>query len=297
MEQKTKSKNTIEIDIRDIARYLLSKLWIIAVVAICFAVAAFLYTRHGIDELYSSTTDMLILDDSSSGNTTNDWNVGQNLTFASPDIIKGDFCDKVAEMLNTDAKITDDEDVVANTVMLKVLSTKYSDEDLKKIKEYGFKLYFSQKLGSSKGISADKIRSMISVKANEDSPIVSVTATTPDPELSAVISNAVLHYYVDHVSTEIMGKYETKYDNGVPVGVEKVPNENIKTNIHNMGKISTNPSNISLGTNVVLAFIVGIVIICAILIVIFLFDDKLKTPDDVQKRLGLSVLGAIPEIE
>ncbi|MBQ7760892.1 MAG: hypothetical protein IJ400_02440 [Clostridia bacterium] len=297
MEQKTKNKNVIDVDIRDIARFLLGKIWIIAVVAICFAVAAFLYTRHGIDEMYSSTTDMLILDSSSNGNTTNDWNVGQNLTFASPEIIKGDFCNKVAEMLNTDNKITDDADVVANTVMLKVLSTKYSDEELKTIKDHGFKVYFSKVLGGTKGITADTIRNYITVKANEDSPIVSVTATTPNAELSAVISNAVLYYYESQVSTEIMGEYETKYENGKPVGDQKIPNEDIKTNIYRMGKISNQPSNISLGTNVTVAFILGIVLVCAILIIVFLFDDKLKTPDDVEKRLGLSVLGAIPEIE
>lgn len=41
---------------------------------------------------------------------------------------------------------------------------------------------------------------------------------------------------------------------------------------------------------------VGFVFTCLVLFVIFYFDDKIKTADDVEKYLGLTVLGVIPNI-
>ena len=42
---------------------------------------------------------------------------------------------------------------------------------------------------------------------------------------------------------------------------------------------------------------IAVVVVCAILLAFYIFDDKIKTPDDIEKHLGLSVLGEIPEIE
>lgn len=281
MEQNKSTKNHIEIDIRDIARYLLGKIWIIAVAAICLSIAAFFYTNYGVTEMYSSTTEMFILDQSGTNTTTNNWNVGQNITYASSNIVEGDFCEAVANHLNN-------EEFSYN-------NGEYSSEEgailknfLGKTSNYNFKAYFAGVLGG-KSITADQIRSYISVNANEDSPIISVTATTPNKELSCVISNAVLYYYKDYVRDVVIPMYNAAN--------EPVTNTNISAIIHSTGKVPTSPSNINLVQSIILGFIIGAVIACAVLVIVFIFDDKIKTPDDVQKRLGLNVLGAIPEID
>ncbi|MBQ7352815.1 MAG: hypothetical protein IJW54_02305 [Clostridia bacterium] len=286
METKKNNKTHDGIDIRDISRFLLSKIWIIAVVSLCFAIAAFLYTNYGISRKYSSSTTLFILNDSSSGNSQGDWVVGQSLSGASPTIIKGDFCNLVAENLNANHKIDEQQTM---TVMLSVLKGKISNEEYERAKSVGFVGYFGDVVGT-KGISGSQIRGYISISADEDSPFVTVTATTPDPVLSAVVSNAVLYYYEDYVKTEIMG---------IPNDSTGLmdPNPNVKTEITSRGTIPGGPSNINLISNIIISFLLGMILICAILIVIFIFDDKIKTPDDVQKRLGLNVLGAIPEIE
>ena len=46
-----------------------------------------------------------------------------------------------------------------------------------------------------------------------------------------------------------------------------------------------------------LSAVIAIIVVCAILLAFYIFDDKIKTPDDIEKHLGLSVLGEIPEIE
>ncbi len=271
MDSNNNVKNN-EIDIRDIARFLLGKLWIIALVVICFAIIAFVYTSYFVTPKYSSTTDMLIVNDSGSTNITSNMTGGQQLTYASPYIITGDFCDDVAEKLNKN-------DFPMDTILGK------------EAKDYDFLTKFGGIVGEM--ISGGQIRSYISVSGNEDSPLVSVTATTVNPELSAVISNAVLYYYEDYVKN-LMGEKVENEDGDV---IEVIPNENIKTDIYSKGRISNNPSNISLTKNIFIAALIGAVLVCAILVAIFIFDDKIKTPDDIQKHLGLSVLGAIPEID
>ena len=287
METKKNTKTHDGIDIRDISRFLLSKIWIIAVVALCFAIVAFLYTNYGISRRYSSSTTLFVLNDSSSGNSQNDWNVGLSLSTASPDIIRGDFCDLVAKNLNSDHKI---DSTTNDSVMLSVLrSGGVSAQEFEKAKSVGFIGYFGDVVGTN-GISGNLIRSYISISADEDSPFVAVTATTPDPILSAVVSNAVIYYYEDYVKTQIMGTMNPN------TGLME-ENPDVKTEITSRGRIPTSASNINLVSNIIVSFLVGVVLICAILIVFFIFDDKIKTPDDVQKRLGLNVLGAIPEIE
>jgi N-acetylmuramoyl-L-alanine amidase len=60
---------------------------------------------------------------------------------------------------------------------------------------------------------------------------------------------------------------------------------------------SRTQSNIHYFRNMAIGAILGFVVICAVLLAFYIFDDKIKTPDDIEKHLGLSVLGEIPEIE
>ena len=39
---------------------------------------------------------------------------------------------------------------------------------------------------------------------------------------------------------------------------------------------------------------IGAFLVCAVLVIRFLLDDTIKTPDDVEKYLGLSTIGSIP---
>ena len=48
--------------------------------------------------------------------------------------------------------------------------------------------------------------------------------------------------------------------------------------------------------NVLIGVLIGIVITSAIVIVMYLLDDKIHTGEDIEKYLGLSVLGVIPEV-
>lgn len=270
------TKNTTELDIRDIVNFLLSKLWIIALVVLSFAIIAFLWTTFFVTKEYTSKTELFIINVSGSTTSndeapsTSDWSIGKQLTKTSTELIMGDYCDEVARILNEhDPNVPVPE---GEFDLSKVLNDgKILPENSK------FMSFFGTVIGSDK-ITGSYIRSHIKVESDDETCIVSVTATTENARLSAAISNAV---------TNLFGEYINDF--------MKV--DTIRTKISSSGTVPSDASNANATRNAILFGAVGAVLVCAILVVIFIFDDKIKTPDDVEKQLGLSVLGAIPEID
>lgn len=268
------------LDIRDIVNFLFSKIWIIALVVLCFAIVAFLWTNFFIDPEYSSTTDMLVLSNTgasssnqSGANQVENWSIGKQLTKTSNRIISGDYCDYVAKALNS----YDPENIVTkeDAILMTVLNDKVLRNGV------SFKDAFASTFGAD-GVTGSFIRSHISVNADDNTCIVSVTATTGSSMLSAAISNSV------------MGLFD-KYINDFLEGEDGA--DTVNTLITSSGKAPLDPSNKNSTRNAVIFGVIGAILICAILVVVFIFDDKIKTPDDIEKQLKLSVLGAIPEID
>lgn len=279
------SNNTSALDIRDIVNFLLSKAWIIALVVLCFAIIAFLWTELIITEQYSSTTDMFIISSSgatqeTASNQISNWSVGKQLTKTSIELIMGDYCDYVALHLtahNAQNPVTDqDKDLTkalnSNNILAKNMSF----------------MTFYKEATKKDSITGSDVRSYIRVTSDDETCIVSVTATTTSPGLSAAISNAALALFGDYINDFMEG------DNNEE---DTTAETTVKTKISSSGKVPSNPSNKNSMRNAIIFGIIGAAIICAILIMVFIFDDKIKTPDDVEKQLGLSVLGAIPEID
>lgn len=265
------AKKNTELDIRDIANFLLSKLWIIALVVLCFAIIAFLWTSFFVTEEYTSTTEIFIINTSSSTTTeAEDWSIGKQLTKTSSELIMGDYCDKVAEALNKHNGATPETE--ADIALTKALC----DDKIMNVGS-SFSAYFSQHFGSE-GITGSYIRNHIEVTSDDETCIVSVTATTENAKLSAAISNAVMCLFHAHIN-------------------EFMQVDTIRTSISTSGTVPKEPSNANATRNAIIFGAIGAVLVCAILIIIFIFDDKVKTPDDIEKQLGLSVLGAIPEID
>ena len=65
-------------------------------------------------------------------------------------------------------------------------------------------------------------------------------------------------------------------------------------NIMDYGQIPSHPSEPSLVKNSMVGAMLGFVLICGILTVMYILNDSIKTPDDIEKYLGLNTLGLIP---
>ena len=143
---------------------------------------------------------------------------------------------------------------------------------------YDFNIYAYT---NGNAITASYISSTLTVKVSSDAQnTFTVTATTTNPKLSAIIATAVTTVYQEYVKEEIVTK-----------GTE------ISTNIYQNATVPQRASNKSYPKNVAICVSVGFAVTCAILFLIFFFDDKIKTPDDVSKHLELNILGTIPDFE
>ena len=110
----------------------------------------------------------------------------------------------------------------------------------------------------------EELLKKLSVDTPTDTRVVSITVTDTDPYTAAEIANAVR----DIASKHIQQVMDIKAVNVVETA--NIPDE---------------PSSPSVPKNGVIG---GLVII------VYLTNDTVKTPEDVEKYLGLSVLGTIP---
>ena len=278
-ENNTKNKSGREIDIREVGGFLLSKLWIIALVVLCFIIIAFLYTEL-ITPMYSATRSVYISNKSTAnlggsydeeGVYGQDLSVAIQLTKSSEEIFtKYGFCASVADALN---KLDLDDEI---------FNKHFKNEEFKTFLEF-YKSNIDPE-GTGK-ITPETVMSCISIASDEEKCTVSFTATTPSPELSDMISDAATALCMEDYLNEINGSYSKKM---ITVGL-----------LDEGSKLPTNPSpsNKHPLRNMIIGAVLGFVLICAILVCFFIFDDKIKVPDDIQKHLKLNVLGEIPEIE
>lgn len=256
------SKIGKELDIRDIVSYLLSKIWIIALATVCAVVFSFLVTSFKTPMYTSSTKTMLINKSATSVNNVNmsDLSAATYLTKMSSEIFTSDvFSQSVADLLNND--------VDSFTDILGYVSTENGNQPV------SFKMFYGGK------IEFTDVKRSLSVRSNDETCAVTLSSTTGDSTLSRLIVTASFRCMQDHINDNF------QVDKTIIVG--RI----------DFASIPSAPSNIHYFRNMALSAAVAIVIICTILLAFYIFDDKIKTPDDIEKHLGLSVLGEIPEIE
>lgn len=129
----------------------------------------------------------------------------------------------------------------------------------------------SDRLGNK--YSYNELKNAVSLVNPEDTRFLEITVTTASPTDSKKI--------VDTVCTVAQEKIIEL------LGIDRV------TIIRN-GNISKTPCVPNVKFNLIKAFAVGILIYIAVVVVIVMLDDKITSPEDVDKYLGISVLGNIP---
>ena len=117
---------------------------------------------------------------------------------------------------------------------------------------------------------------MVSVSNEEGTRILSITATSTSPEVAQQMANQVRESAAEHIR-EVMGIDALKKEQPA--------------------YYPDHPSSPSYSRNLVLGALVGFVLAAAFVVIRYLLDDTIHTPEDVEKYLELSVLGTLPLIE
>ena len=113
----------------------------------------------------------------------------------------------------------------------------------------------------------------VSVETSSDSRIVSISVTDEDPYTASEIANAVRDMAAEHIQSVM--------------DIEAV-------NVVDTANIPNEKASPSLAKNGVIVGLLGVIIAMAAVIIIYLTNDTIKVEEDVERYLGLSVLGSIP---
>ena len=115
-----------------------------------------------------------------------------------------------------------------------------------------------------------------SVSTPTDTRILTIAVSDTDPMLAKKIADAVR----EASKTQIQSV----------MGIETV-------NTVEESNLPENPVSPNTKMNVLMGFVLGLILSIAVVIIRFMLDDTIKVQEDVEKYLGLSVLGMIPELE
>ena len=124
------------------------------------------------------------------------------------------------------------------------------------------------------GTTAD-LSSAISVSVPTDTRIVSITVRNGDPNQASRIANT-LH---EVAAAKIIAV--TKVSDVTTLEEAEVPKS---------------PSSPNIRRNVVLGFFAGAIVMTLIVLFVEVIDDRVKSPEDIEEVMGLSLLGVVPEM-
>lgn len=120
------------------------------------------------------------------------------------------------------------------------------------------------------------IQSWISVSAQENTSILTVSVTTNDPDLSAAVAQSL-----DLNAHEV---YSSIVESGI---VKEVV----------AAEVPASPSYPNVSKNTLIGLIIGLVLGCAIIIVLEMVDTKVKPNDDLLAMYGIPMFAEIVDFE
>ena len=120
----------------------------------------------------------------------------------------------------------------------------------------------------------EQLNNMVSISNPEDSRIMEITLTYPDPEEAKAIVDEIAS-----VTSEFIGDQM----------------EGIPPKIIDQGEVPSGPSSPSVSRNTLLGTLLGIVVSCGIITVITVMDDTIRTEEDIEYCLGIPTLASVPD--
>lgn len=125
-------------------------------------------------------------------------------------------------------------------------------------------------------VEEDSLRKNVAVNSVKDTELIEITVSNQNAAYSAKIANEIAKVFADKVN--------------------EIYNIN---NIHivDEAEISNEPSNINHIKDVIIFAFIGIVVSIMYVLVANMLDTTVKTPEDIEKGLGLTVLVSIPLID
>ena len=121
----------------------------------------------------------------------------------------------------------------------------------------------------------NELKEGVSVNSVKDTDVIKVSVTTYDAELSKVIVSEMVKVFTDEVDR-----------------IYSIKN----VSIVDEAEIDLKPVNVSLLKNIVIFALIGFVLACGVIFLIFYFDNTVKSSEQINSLTELPVLAVIPKI-
>ena len=230
VSRRIKMEQKMEINLRDIFKVLLKRLWIIALCAILVGGVVLMYTMNFVMPLYQASVTIYVNNNSSRDSTyitSGDLAVALRLVYTYVNIIESD---KVLERV---------------------------------IDETGLML------------TASQIRGMLSAEPVDETEMFEITITSPNPQMSADIANAIASVAPAEIAEIIEGS---------------------SAKIIDEAKVPVSRSSPSYTLNALVGGMVGAIFSALVFILHYLLDKRIKSEEDLKEICEIPVLGVIPNL-
>lgn len=118
-----------------------------------------------------------------------------------------------------------------------------------------------------------ELQSQINVSNEKDTEILRITVINRDANNAKIIADEIARVF----GNEIVEIYSIK-----------------NVSIIDYAVVNKKPYNVNILKQIILAALIGGVLACIVVFMMFYFDTTVKTPEEVEQKLGLPVLGAVP---
>lgn len=123
--------------------------------------------------------------------------------------------------------------------------------------------------------SVGEVRGMISISSPQNTHIMNITVTSPYPDEAADIANELIiqcrTYLPDIMRIQAPSFYES-------------------------AQVPTYKSGPNYSQSATKGVLVGAALVCGILLLVYVLNDRVTTPNDLERCLGIQPLGIIPEV-
>ncbi len=123
--------------------------------------------------------------------------------------------------------------------------------------------------------STTTLRNMLAASAVNETEVFEVVITGPDPEENKRIADAIAYILPNKISDIVEGTSAKVVDYAV---------------------VSTSPASPSRAKNTILGFIVGFIVSVGLIVVLEIFDNTVRSEEDIIQLSSLPVLAAVPDM-
>lgn len=120
-----------------------------------------------------------------------------------------------------------------------------------------------------------QLQDMITVENVNETEIIKITVSSTDPKEAKVIANETVNIFQEEVKDIYNLENVSVVDKAV---------------------LAKEPYNINIIKESIIYIALGMVLSCGVIFVIYYFDNTIKSIDQVEKHLGVPVIGTVPRV-